>query len=78
MSLRAETPCDYGTCPYEAEYHYTCEYWCGAEEPQDVAEWFDEGDEELCLEEDELDYEDELDAIEMGYDPYLGCYTDDC
>lgn len=31
-------------------------------------------------EEDKPDYEDELRAmdLEMGYDPYLGCYTDDC
>lgn len=34
MSLRKETPCDFGPCPYDAEYHYTCEYWCGAEEPE--------------------------------------------
>lgn len=35
MSLRKETPCDFGPCPYDAEYHSTCEYWCGAEEPED-------------------------------------------
>ena len=33
-------------------------------------------------EEDEEDWEDEYDWVEpadleMGYDPYLGCYTDD-
>ena len=38
MSLRRDTPCDHGPCPYEAEYNYECEYWCGAEEPQDYPE----------------------------------------
>ena len=27
--------------------------------------------------EDDLDWEESTD-LEMGYDPYLGCYTDDC
>ena len=35
MSLRKETPCDFGPCPYEAEGYCTCEYWCGADEPDD-------------------------------------------
>ena len=38
MSLRRDTPCDHGPCPYEAEYNYECEYWCGAHEPQDYPE----------------------------------------
>ena len=38
MSLRSITPCDYGYCPYDAEYSYTCEYWCGAPEPEDYPE----------------------------------------
>lgn len=35
---------------------------------------------DLPDEDDEPDYEDELREmdLEMGYDPYLGCYTDDC
>lgn len=37
--LRRETPCDlYGVCPYGAENGYTCEYWCGENEPQDYPE----------------------------------------
>ena len=28
MSLRKETPCDFGPCPYNAEYSYTCDYYC--------------------------------------------------
>lgn len=59
MSLRRETPCDFGECPYNAEYGYTCEYWCGANEPE---EYYDD---------DDCDYE-------VGYDPYAGCFTDDC
>ena len=57
MSLRKETPCDFGSCPYDAEYSCTCEYYCSEEEP----------DEEF----DDYDYE-------VGFDPYLGCFTDDC
>ena len=42
MSLRQITPCDYsGVCPYNSEGYGSCEYWCGAEEPQDDPdEWF--------------------------------------
>lgn len=35
MSLKRETPCDWGECPYGAEYMSTCEYYCGADEPSD-------------------------------------------
>jgi len=38
MSLRKETPCDFGECPYDAESHSQCEYWCGEEEPEEVIE----------------------------------------
>ena len=39
MSLRQITPCDYsGVCPYNSEGYGSCEYWCGAEEPQDYPE----------------------------------------
>ena len=38
MSLRRETPCDFGPCPYNSESGGSCEYWCGAEEPQDYPE----------------------------------------
>lgn len=24
-----ETPCDYGECPYDAQYSEDCRYWCG-------------------------------------------------
>lgn len=41
MSLRKETPCDFGPCPYDAEYHNTCECYCGADEPYDEPEEFD-------------------------------------
>ncbi len=59
MSIRKNTPCDCdGVCPYEAEYGYTCEYWCGEDEPENY-------------------YDDDCD-YETGYDPYMGCFTDDC
>ena len=40
MSIRRETPCDFEPfiCPYAAEYNCDCEYWCGAEEPEDNPE----------------------------------------
>lgn len=45
MSLRQITPCDYsGVCPYNAETYGSCEYWCGADEPEDNPEdWEDCG-----------------------------------
>lgn len=39
MSLRSQTPCDFdGICPYDAMYNRDCEYWCGADEPEDHPE----------------------------------------
>lgn len=35
MTLRSETPCDFGPCPYDAEYSRDCDWWCSAEEPED-------------------------------------------
>ncbi len=74
--LRTCTPCDDGICPYDAQYNCDCEYWCGAEEPQDVEEWIE--DEEEIYDDDEGDYEEELYNLDLGFDPYMGCYTDDC
>lgn len=42
MSIRRETPCDYGECPYSASYNCDCEYWCGEDEPADDPELWDE------------------------------------
>ena len=40
MSLRRETPCDFGPCPYDSGTNDCCEYWCGADEPEDnPLEW---------------------------------------
>ena len=81
MSLRKQTPCDvyvdeegFHHCPYAEDGDYVnCEYWCGAEEPKDYPEEYEE------YEEDEPDYEEEMEAdLDMGFDPYMGCYTDDC
>ena len=72
MSLRSWTPCDEPDldgqhhCPYADDGDYVnCEYWCGAEEPEDYPEEY-EGEEGM-----EAD-------LDMGFDPYMGCYTDDC
>lgn len=36
MSLRKNCPCDIdGICPYDAQYNRDCEWWCGADEPED-------------------------------------------
>ncbi len=45
MSLRRETPCDFGECPYNATYSYTCEFYCSAEEPEDYPEIWDDDEE---------------------------------
>ena len=62
MSLRSCTPCDYdGICPYDAEYYHTCEYWCGADEPEDYPE-----------DDDEYDYDDLLDTLALEqYSPRI-------
>lgn len=32
-----------------------------------------------CVEEyPEYDYYEDWDNLEMGFDPYMGCYSDDC
>lgn len=81
MSLRKQTPCDvyvdeegFHHCPYADDGDYVnCEYWCSADEPEDYPEEYEE------YEEDEPDYEEEMAAdLDMGFDPYMGCYTDDC
>jgi len=37
-----------------------------------LEQWHD-----ACHEEEESDYPEDAN-LEMGFDPYLGCYTDDC
>ena len=82
MSLRNWTPCDEPDfegrhhCPYAEDGDYVnCEWYCGAEEPQDDPEIWEEEE----YEEDEPNYEEEMEAdLDMGFDPYMGCYTDDC
>lgn len=44
-------------------------------------EYFDEFDNELADEydlADSYDYYEDWDNLECGFDPYAGCYTDDC
>lgn len=43
MSLRCETPCDFGECPYDAMYGRDCDYWCGDYEPEDYPEEYYDG-----------------------------------
>lgn len=46
--LRAETPCDFGNCPYEAEYGCTCATYCSVDEPEYEDDWDDEPDVDEC------------------------------
>ena len=64
MSIKLHTPCDDGVCPYDAQYNHNCEWWCGAEEPEDLPK--------------DDDFEESDFDLEMGFDPYMGCYSDDC
>lgn len=41
MSLRKTTPCDFGECPYDAQYSSTCEYWCGEDEPEEDCNYYE-------------------------------------
>lgn len=43
MSLRCETPCDWGECPYDAMDSRDCDYWCGDYEPEDYPEEYYDG-----------------------------------
>jgi hypothetical protein len=73
MSLRNWTPCDEPDldgrhhCPYADDGDYVnCEYWCGAEEPQDDPEIWEEDEE---YEEEEPTYEEEI-MKEDGWDKW--------
>lgn len=47
-------------------YEYEDNYW-------------DEFDESMPEEDySEGDFEEDWDNLEMGFDPYMGCYSDDC
>lgn len=47
-------------------YDYEMDYW-------------DEFDASMPEEDyPEGDFEEDWDNLELGFDPYLGCYTDDC
>lgn len=47
MTLKTETPCDFGPCPYDAEYSCDCDWYCSAEEPQDNPEIWEDKDERI-------------------------------
>lgn len=52
MSLRKNTPCDYGECPYEQNMA-TCEYYCGADEPADEPDLWDADEQDIWDEDDD-------------------------
>ena len=67
MSLRQITPCDYsGVCPYNSEGYGSCEYWCGAEEPQDYPEAWECGVDPIDIFCDADEAED-IEELEDGF-----------
>lgn len=78
MSLRNWIPCDEPDlegrhhCPYADDGDYVnCEYYCGAEEPQDDPEIWEEDEEDFedwlsdeDDEDDEDDYEEDLEDMD--------------
>ena len=50
--------------------------WCWIAEGEDYPRCHFEGAVAPCEEED--DYYEDDDDLECGFDPYCGCYTDDC
>ena len=66
MSLRNWTPCDEPDmdghhCPYTDDGDYVnCEYWCGAEEPQDDPEIWEEDEDDDWDEEDDFDWDENI------------------
>ena len=70
----------YGACPYCDQCNV-----CHTEDPfQDCDEWkmfFESWDEWLALgsyEELDSTFDEDWDNLECGFNPYSGCYTDDC
>lgn len=46
MTIASSTPCDFdGICPYNAQYSRDCEFWCSADEPEDIPLEYTEDDE---------------------------------
>ena len=66
MSLKCETPCDFGPCPYESGEYCSCEYWCGAEEPQDYPEAWECGVDEEPAPEPTSEDEELYDGCQFG------------
>lgn len=67
MSLRNWTPCDEPDmdgrhhCPYADDGDYVnCEWYCGAEEPQDDPEIWEEDEEDDWNEEDDFDWDEDI------------------
>lgn len=72
--------CDSGRCPFidndnQSTGMYFCRDNCGLGVDEDD---YPEEDFEDELEEDLEDYEPDDTYLEVGYDPYIGGYTDDC
>ena len=48
--MAKETPCDYGDCPYDAEYSEACRVYCGlgVDVACDENEFDDDEEEDVC------------------------------
>lgn len=67
-------PTDDWDCPY-CEKDGLCALGASATKECDEAAFFFEDEDG---EDEEADYEEEMGDLDMGFDPYMGCYTDDC
>ena len=80
--MSKEYPCDHGPCPFIGEHEttnrmYFCRDFCGmGVDENEYPEEFDvdEEDDDYYFEDCDDYYCDD----DTGYDPYAGCYTDDC
>lgn len=67
-------PTEDHSCPY-CEKDGLCALGMSAIEECDEAYYFCEDEDG---EDEEPDYEEEMGDLDIGFDPYMGCYTDDC
>lgn len=70
----------YGACPY-CDQCNICHVDDPIEDCEDFNMFFDSWEEWLSLSDElnpESSFYEDWDNLECGFDPYAGCYTDDC
>lgn len=48
-----------------------------SDDDEDIEDFLDD-DDDYIEDDDDGDYEEEIYDLDMGFDPYMGCYSDDC